>query len=121
MARKKKTDADETPSRPRAPEEFCAWWYPTSQDQESGASIGGHPDAARMWARKDPGRWCRRAFGIKADNAWLCQCYQDEYNSWIQAGRPERAEPFISLCVPREDALAFIAEMTAVVKGDKDA
>jgi len=74
-----------------------------------------------MWARKDPGRWCRRAFGIKADNAWLCQCYQDEYNAWIQAGRPERAEPFISLCVPREDALAFIAEMTAVVKGDKDA
>ena len=120
MARTKKTDKDETPSA-QAPEDFCDWWYPTSQDEESGASIGGHPDAARMWARKDPGRWTRRMYGTKADTAWMCQCYRDEFSAWVKAGRPERAEQFVALCASREEALAFIAEMMAVVKGEKDA
>ena len=121
MARTKKTNEDEAP-RAGAPEEFCEWWYPSAQDEESGASIGGHPDAARMWARKDPGRWTRRAYGTKADTAWACQPYRDEYNAWIAAGRPERAEPFISIALPLDDVRhEMVKEMMAIVKGEKDA
>src|SRR5262252_2818567 len=104
MARKTKTtEQDETPRRNAPPEEFCEWWYPSSQDEESGASIGGHPDAARIWARKDPGKWTRRAYGCKADTAWMCANYRAEFNAWIAAGRPERAEQFISIALPLDD------------------
>lgn len=83
------------------PDEFCAWWNPTGTQQPSGADVGGHPDARRVWARKDPGRWTRRTYGLNAITAWQCQCYRSEFNAWIGADRPE-GEPFVSLAATLE-------------------
>jgi len=78
------------------PDDFCEWWNPTGIDELSGAAIGGHPDAERVWARKDSGRFTRRTYGIHALHAWNAQPYRDEYNAWVALGRPER-ETFVSL------------------------
>ena len=81
------------PSRLEEPsEEFCDWWNPSRRDHESGADIGGHPDAERVWARKDPGRWVHRTYGTNARIAWNAQCYRSEYLRWIEIGRPERED-----------------------------
>lgn len=74
------------------PAEFCEWWNPSRRDKESGADIGGHPEAERVWARKDPGRWVHRTYGSNARVAWNGEQYRNEYFRWIMAGRPEREE-----------------------------
>lgn len=95
-------------------EDFLTWWNPTGADELSGASIGGHPDSSRVWARKDPGRWTRRTYGVAGTHAWLAQHYRDEYHAWINAGRPER-EPFVSLALPLEEQHKRLAHVKAVV------
>lgn len=74
------------------PDEFCEWWSPQRRDRDSGADIGGHPDAERVWARKDPGRWVHRTYGTNARIAWNSQCYRNEWSRWVEFGKPEREE-----------------------------
>lgn len=119
--RTKRDDDDEQPQRDQPPDDFIRWWCPTDTNEKSGASIGGHPDAARMWARKEPGRWMRRAFGMTAVTAWACQCYRSEYHAWIAAGRPEPLEPFVSIAVPHEEANERMKEIMLIMRGEKDA
>jgi hypothetical protein len=97
MSKKKQR---ETAPAEGPPDDFCKWWNPSGTDELSGASIGGHPEAERIWARKDPGRWLRRRYGIDARRAWLAQPYRSEYNAWVEAGRPETEEPFVSIALP---------------------
>ena len=98
------------------PTAFLEWWNPTGTDEPSGASIGGHPDAERVWARKDPGRWTRRTYGINAVLAWTCQCYRDEYERWIDAEQPER-EPFVSIAATLEQQYELMKKLKAILKG----
>ncbi len=96
------------------PTEFVMWWSPDGTDQESGADVGGHPDARRIWARKDPGRWTRRTYGTTARIAWNAQMYRSEYLRWIEAGRPEREE-FISLAASTERQKQFWHDLKPVI------
>jgi len=102
---KKKTDNAKPMERP--PDEFLDWWYPSGTDVFSGASMGGHPDAERIWARKDPGKWTRRTYGVKATQAWLTDRYRREYETWMAAGRPKRVPEFTSIVAPMEKQRAF--------------
>jgi hypothetical protein len=113
--KKKHEDEESESGRPLPPEDFLNWWNPYATDEPSGASIGGHPDAARMWARKDPGRWTRRASGITATRAWLCACYRDEFNRWKDAGCPE-TEPFVSIALPLPEQKAKMDVLKGTLK-----
>jgi hypothetical protein len=97
------------------PQEFCEWWHPHQRDQQSGADVGGHTDAERVWARKDPGRWVHRKYGTSARSAWNAQRYRDEYLTWVQLGRPER-EDFISLAAPLEDQQGFLKQVKSILR-----
>jgi hypothetical protein len=96
--RKKKNNNEEPQKYEGGPtDDFCEWWNPTGTDALSGASIGGHPDAERVWARPEShGRFARRHYGITAALAWTCAAYRDEYREWVRLGRPER-NPFVSM------------------------
>jgi hypothetical protein len=80
------------------PREFCDWWYPTGIEQPSGASVGGHPDAERVWARKDPGRWSRRTFGMSVACAWATEHYREQFRLAQDAALEQ--EPFVSIVLP---------------------
>jgi hypothetical protein len=113
--KKKKQDDDEKPTgKALPPIAFLDWWNPTAIDETSGASIGGHPDAERVWARKDPGRWSRRTYGINAMLAWDCASYRDEYHSWKDIGCPAR-EPFVSICATLERVAEFAKGLKATL------
>lgn len=102
-------EADQPQGR-RPPDDFCNWWYPSGIDETSGASVGGHPDAHRIWARHDPGRWNRRIYGCSAAIAWSAEIYRDEYLRWVDAGRPDR-QPFVSISATLAQQQAFWAEV----------
>jgi len=102
---KKKKTTEKAPLEP-LPDDFCSWWNPSGIDAVSGAHIGGHPDATRVWARKDPGRWRRRTYGIGARKAWTCEPYRREYERWLDAGKPE-GEEFISIAATLERQREF--------------
>jgi len=107
MRRRRRRNDDE-PREPinKPPDEFCEWWSPYTTAEPSGASVGGHPDAERVWVRKDPGRWTRRVYGITANKAWTCAPYRREFNMWIEAGRPE-TERFVSICATLKEQQEF--------------
>lgn len=69
-------------------------------DRESGAHIGGHPDARRIWARKDDGRWVQRTYGTGARIAFNSRCYVEEYEAWKAVGSPRRIKDFMSDAAP---------------------
>jgi len=121
MRRKKTTEPDD-PDAPKPshlpPDDFCEWWYPAKVDPISGASVGGHPDADRTWARKEPGRWNRRSYGINALTAWSCVIYREEFHAWIAAGRPQK-EPFLSLVASPEKQKQFAAELRQILSKGK--
>lgn len=96
------------------PAEFMAWWNPFGIDQESGASAGGHPEAERIWARKDPGRWVHRTYGIPARIAWNTNPYRQEYLAWVAIGRPE-GEPFVGIVASIEKQKAFWKELKPII------
>jgi hypothetical protein len=75
--------------------------------------MGGHPDARRVWARKEPGRWNRRTYGTIARIAWQAEVYVNEFYAWKEAGCPER-EPFTSLAV----SLPRLELRMRVIKGN---
>jgi hypothetical protein len=99
MKRKNDKQTEEPPHDPnRPPDDFCEWWNPSGTDELSGASVGGHPDAERIWARPAAhGRFVRRTYGTTATLAWSAAIYRDEYYEWRRNGRPER-NPFVSQC-----------------------
>jgi hypothetical protein len=37
---------EDRPLKPVPPDAFSDWWYPYGTAEPSGASVGGHPDAA---------------------------------------------------------------------------
>ncbi len=95
------------------PEDFCRWWHPHGRDNQSGADIGGHPDAERVWARKDTGRWVHRTYGTTARIAWNSQNFRSAYDEWVQLGRPER-EDFISLAATLERQKQFWKDLKSI-------
>ncbi len=97
------------------PQEFCEWWHPHRRDQQSGADIGGHPDAERVWARKDTGRYVHRNYGTSARAAWNAQRYRNEFLAWVQIGRPQR-EDFISLAAHLDQQLQLLRNLKAILK-----
>ena len=101
------------------PEEFLLWWYPTAVDPETGVSVGGHPEASRIWARTDDGgkSYARKRYGITARLAWICQEYRDAYNAWIRMGAPPPAKPFESYSLPLEEQKKRWAEIMAILSG----
>ena len=101
-----KQTAVETSRLADPPDDFSEWWYPYGRDPESGAHIGGHPDSERVWARKDPGRWVRRTYGVTARRAWNTQHYRSEFLSWIELGRPHR-QAFTSLAASNQRQMQF--------------
>jgi len=76
---------------------FVAWWEPTDRDKVSGASIGGRPEARRVWARRDEDRWRRHWYGLPTLIAWNTSYVLQAFEAWQQAGSPEPDEPFVSI------------------------
>ena len=113
--KKKKQREEEAPAE-GPPDDFCEWWNPSGIQQPSGASVGGHPDAERTWARKDPHGWTRRVYGISAHYAWLAQPFRNEYNAWVAAGRPERTHDFVSLALPVAEQTERWKKIKAMLK-----
>jgi len=113
MSRKKQTD--KAPAE-GPPDDFCDWWNPSGTHEPSGASVGGHPDAVRVWARKEPGKWLRRTYGIAASHAWLVQCYRGQYQEWLDAGSPTNLPHFVSLAEPMPEQTAFWKRLGASLK-----
>lgn len=114
--KKRKTKVEREANHPGnlPPIDFCDWWSPTGIQEPSGASVGGHPDAERVWARKDPGRWSRRVYGINANKAWLVGSIRAEYLRWVDADRPQQ-EPFVSICATAERQAEFAREVKALL------
>ena len=81
---------------------FAGWFEPSGTDPESGASVGGHADAYRVWSRKTSGGYKRRRYGISTIEAWNVPRYVAEFNAWVEAGSPERETEFVSLAAPLE-------------------
>lgn len=96
--------------------EFVAWWEPIGKDHESGADAGGHPEAERVWARKDPGRWVHRTYGIPARIAWNTSVSREQYLAWVEVGRPE-GEPFVGIAAPIEKQKQFLASLKPLIGG----
>jgi hypothetical protein len=100
---------------PHPPEEFVTWWVPRDTQELSGASIGGHMDATRVWARKDPGGWVRRRYGIEAELAWNMACYRESYDAWHSAGSPQPDEDFVSVALPLDEQKARWQRIEAIL------
>jgi hypothetical protein len=112
--RKSKVEREANAPGNLPPVDFMDWWSVTGVHEPSGASVGGHPDAERVWARKDPGRWNRRTYGINANKAWHVASYRAEYSRWLDADRPQ-TEPFVSICKTAEEQVAFAKELKATL------
>jgi hypothetical protein len=95
---------------------FRGWWEPNNVDSISGAHVGGHPDAKRFWARKDPGRWVRRIYGIPTEKAWNSANYVLEFTAWQQAGSPEPETSFVSIAATWERQKRFWSELRPIIK-----
>lgn len=100
---------------PHPPMAFMAWWNPGEKDPDSGAHVGGHLKAARIWARKDPEGWKRRVYGVSAEQAWNTLCFREEFNTWTAMGSPERPEEFISLAATTERQKEFWGGLKNVI------
>jgi hypothetical protein len=85
------------------PEQFQRWFMPTGIDDVSGASVGGLPDAERIWARHDPGGWVQKQYGMTAEVAWNTKHLREQFLGWQEAGCPEHDEPFVSLALPLDE------------------
>jgi hypothetical protein len=115
MKKKQQSNNHKPKPKDHPTDDFCEWWNPTGVDEPSGAAIGGHPEAKRVHARKDPGRWVRHTYGITAVLAWQCRIYRDEYQRWVDAGKPER-EPYVSIAAPLERHRELARELSAIVR-----
>lgn len=98
-------------------QDFLSWWEPFDTEQESGASLGGHPDASRIWARRDAHGWKRRRYGISAENAWNSAEFFNQFDAWRLSGRPERPEEFVSIAAPLERQREFWSSLKKLIFG----
>lgn len=114
--RKRKTKETKQPANGGPPDAFCEWWNPSGTDTISGASIGGHPDASRVWSRKDEGRYTHRTYGISAVHAWMAENYRAEYQQWVDVGRPAALRPFVSLGMPLSQQVEHWKEIHGKLK-----
>ena len=94
---------------------FRNWWEPDGFDPVSGAHQGGHPEAHRQWARKDPDGWKRRWFGVSCVDAWNTTQYVEEFDAWTQAGSPDREEPFVSVSATMERQKQLFAGLKSII------
>lgn len=78
------------------PKKFVAWFEPNRIDKVSGASVGGHPDAYRIWARHDFGGWRRKRYGMTAEVAWNTRRLREQFES----GGAATEQPFVSVAMP---------------------
>lgn len=98
------------------PDDFCYWWNPTGVSEPSGASVGGHEDAERIWARKDTeGKWRRKRYGMTCIVAWLHKPYRDQWKAWVEAGRPE-SKSFVSISAGGVSALELAQLINKIAK-----
>jgi hypothetical protein len=102
----------------RPPPAFITWWEPAGSDDATGASVGGHPDARRIWARIDNGQITRRVTGTDAIHAWAHDGYRDEFYQWVAAGKPQ-GEPFVSLAATLEQQAMFTSVVANTVRAIK--
>jgi hypothetical protein len=93
---------------------FVGWWQPDSRDPVSGADVGGHREARRRWARKDPGKYVHQWYGLTAESAYNTSKYREEFDAWVAAGSPER-EPFVSIAAPLSRQKRFWRELKPVI------
>jgi hypothetical protein len=100
---------------PHPPATFIAWWEPSETDEESGASVGGQPEAKRVWARKDQGGWNRRTYGIDHELAWNVADIRASYQAWVDVGSPVPFEPFVSKAVPLAEMHGRMARIEALI------
>lgn len=90
---------------------FRDWWEPWGFDQVTGASVGGHPDAYRMWSRQEPnGSRTRRMYGTRTKSAWLSDIYREEFDDWKRAGFPAR-DDFVSISAPATEQGSWLKGM----------
>lgn len=102
LMRRRKKLPEEKHEAEGPPADFCEWWNPTGVDT-TGASLGGHVDAERVYVRKESGRLIRRTYGINAVLAWACARYRNEYEDWVASGRPERRKLTTSHALPTNE------------------
>jgi hypothetical protein len=76
---------------------FTTWWRPDHFDPVSGAHVGGHPEAHRRHARKDPDGWKHRWYGVSTLDAWNCANYVGDFETWQKVGSPKKPDPYISI------------------------
>ena len=96
---------------------FTAWFEPFEFDQTTGAHIGGHREASRIWSRKQPdGSHQRHRYGISTLNAWNISRITAEFTAWSQLGSPDQPQPFISLCAPLSTQRAFYDSLKLSLK-----
>jgi hypothetical protein len=107
MTIKQQNDVGDEGAKNKPPEDFCNWWYPSRIDTTTGASVGGHCDAERVWARHETGRWLHRTFGMAAITAWMIPRYRNEYKTWVKNGKPKRVNEFTSTIASTEKQKEF--------------
>lgn len=100
---------------PHPPATFIGWWEPSEVDEESGASVGGQPEAKRVWARKDQGGWNRRTYGVGHELAWNVADIRASYQAWVDAGSPVPFEPFVSKAVPLAEMHSRMSLIEALI------
>ncbi len=100
---------------PHPPAAFIGWWEPDDTDEQSGASVGGQPEAKRVWARHDQGGWNRRTYGYNAEVAWNTDHDRSRWQAWVDAGKPVPFAPFVSIAVPLKDMSGRMARILAMV------
>ena len=93
---------------------FVGWFEPDSTDPVSSVSVGGHPDARRRWARKDPGVWKHKWYGTSTLDAWNSAYYVEQFDAWQRLGSPE-SEPFVSIAAPYERQQRFFSELKHII------
>lgn len=94
---------------------FVAWFEPTGVDPITGASVGGRPEARRIWARKDAGGYTRRYYGLPTLVAWNTGYVIKAFDAWTSAGSPEPDEPFISIAATLEAQQRLWQELKPII------
>jgi hypothetical protein len=101
---------------PHPRKSFVQWWEPWGFDKTTGASIGGHEEAYRRWARPEPdGSYAHGWYGITTVNAWNAKEYFEQYKEWLNLGAPNRAKDFISLSATTEGQLEFLRGLKGTI------
>lgn len=95
--------------------DFKKWWEPYTHDPKTGAEIGGHPEAYRLFV-KPTGE--RKHYGIKVEEAFMTQMYRDEYHQWLKDGQPPRDPEPTGNCVPRKRVNEEMANAKAIMGGE---